>query len=70
MNPKNTAIAIGALLVGGSIIYGGFQAHETIQGNRASASAHCLDEANSEYTLANGRSYDCEKVRAGDFSAS
>jgi len=70
MNSKNTAIPIGALIVGCGIFYGGFQAYASIQDNRASATAQCLQESNTDDTLLNGRSYYCKKVRDGDFSKS
>ena len=66
---KNIAIAAATIVGGVALIYGGFRAYDGVQSNRAAAVEHCAIEGNTVYTLTNGREYDCEKVKAGNFSS-
>lgn len=66
---NNIAIAAATIVGGVALIYGGFSAYNGVQTNRAAAVEHCAIEGNTVYTLTNGREYDCEKVKAGDFSS-
>ena len=66
---KNIAIVAATIVGGVALIYGGYSAYNGVQANRAAAVEHCAIEGNSVYTLTNGREYDCEKVKAGDFSS-